>query len=530
MRRWNGWGDPGTVQPLPESGLQFLAVRAGATQAPADAGLESALAMVPDSRLQDWSGVDASALARLGHARGQSLPDWLAMRHGRMGPFPDAVATPRSHAQVVELVAEAVRRGVVVIPYGGGTSVVGHLGPPSGSRPVLSVDLGLLARMTALDETNRLATIGAGAPGPVVEAQLQAAGYTLGHYPQSWEYSTLGGWVAARSSGQESLRYGRIEQLFAGGRLVSPAGELDLPPIPASSAGPDLRELVLGSEGRLGILTEAAVRVRPVPEREAAYGVFFRDWSAAITAVRHLAQARLPLAMLRLSNPAETETQLMLADASRGIGALDRYLRLRGAGEGRCMLLIAIAGERREFRFARRRALDLARKFGGLVAGQAVGRAWRRSRFSGAYLRNSLWDAGYAVDTVETAVNWSRVTATMRSVEDAARQALADWDERLHVFAHLSHVYPQGSSIYTTFVYRLSGDYDTDLARWKGLKSRVCETIVTQGGTISHQHGVGIDHKPYLPAEKGELGIIVLRDALRALDPDGLMNPGKLLD
>lgn len=530
MRRWNGWGDTGVEHHVPAQGLAFIAERAGVSAPPRDASLETALAGVPDSRLADWTDVDTGSEARLRHARGQSLPDWLAMRHGRMEPFPDAVASPRSHDEVVRLIAGAVRRGVRVIPYGGGTSVVGHLSPPPGSRPVLSLDLGLLARLTDLDETSRLATIGAGAPGPVVESQLRAHGYMLGHFPQSWEYSTLGGWVVTRSSGQESLRYGRIEQLFAGGRLVSPAGELDVPTVPASSAGPDLRELVMGSEGRLGVLTEAAVRVRPLPEREAVHGVFFPDWEAAVEAVRAIAQAHLPLAMLRLSNAGETETQLMLAGHSSAIAALDRYLRLRGAGEGRCMLLIAVAGTRRECRFARREALAMARRYGGIHTGRAVGGAWRKSRFSGTYLRNTLWEAGYAVDTVETAVDWPQVTATMCAVEAAAREALAAFDERVHVFAHLSHVYPQGSSIYTTFVYRLSGDYEADLERWRALKSRVSEAIVARGGTISHQHGVGTDHKPYLAAEKGELGIAVIGDALRSLDPEGLMNPGKLLD
>lgn len=530
MRRWNGWGDTGIRRSVPAGGLDFIAKRAGTSAPPRDASLEEALRDVPESRLTDLPGADTSPEKRLRHARGQSFPDWLAMRRGRMGPFPDAVAAPRSHDQVVDLIAAAARRGIVVVPYGGGTSVVGHLSAPAGRRPVLSLDLSLLARLIDLDETSRLATFGAGAPGPVVEAQLRAAGYVLGHYPQSWEYSTLGGWIVTRSSGQQSLRYGRIEQLFAGGRLVAPAGEMRLPTFPASSAGPDLRELVLGSEGRLGVLTEAVVRVRPVPERESFRAVFFPDWETATAAVREIAQARVPLSMLRLSNEAETETQLILAGHERTIGMLDRYLRLRGLGEGRCMLIMGVTGTARECRFARGEAMTAARRHRGIYIGRSVGGAWAASRFSGTYLRNALWEAGYGIDTVETAVDWPRVTRTMRAVEDAARAALADFDERLHVFAHLSHVYPQGSSIYTTFVFRAGGDYDVDLERWRALKARVSEAIVACGGTISHQHGVGSDHKPYLAAEKSDIGLALLADAFRSLDPQGLMNPGKLLD
>lgn len=529
MRRWNGWGDDGVERDAPPAAFAYIAERVGNASPPRDASLAEALHTVPKSGLATMPGVDCGAESRLRHARGQSFPDWLAMRYGRMGPFPDGVATPRCHDDVVAILDQAVRRGVAVIPYGGGTSVVGHLQAEGQGRPVLSLDLSQLARLTDLEPRSRLATIGAGAPGPVVEAQLRAAGYVLGHFPQSWDYSTLGGWVVTRSSGQQSLRYGRIEPLFAGGRLVTPAGPLGLPTTPASAAGPDVRDLVLGSEGRLGVLTEAVVRIRPAPEVEDFHVVFFGDWESAATAVRSLSQAELGLSMLRLSNPAETETQLLLAGHPRAIGTLDRYLRLRGLGQGRCMLLIGITGARVACRLARSAALAIARRHGGVHTGRAIGKAWAASRFSGPYFRNTLWAAGYGVDTVETAVDWPRVTATMEAVEAAARDALAGFDERLHCFTHLSHVYPQGSSLYSTFVFRAGGDYDTDLARWQTLKARVSEAIVAGGGTISHQHGVGKDHQPYLAAEKGELGLRLLHQAMTALDPQGLMNPGKLV-
>lgn len=529
MRRWNGWGDDTVETALPPGGRDFIADRVGDGTPPRDADLERALAAVPESRLADLAGASDAPEARLRHARGHSFPDWLAMRHGRMGPFPDAVATPRSHEETRALLNWAIAAGAAVIPYGGGTSVVGHLNADAGGRPVLSIDMSLMARLLDLDERSRLARFGAGAAGPHLEAQLRARGYLLGHYPQSFEYSTVGGWVAARSSGQQSLRYGRIEQLFAGGRLATPIGELELPTVPASSAGPDLRELVLGSEGRLGLLTEAVVRVRPVPEREAFHVVFFGDWDSAAQATREIAQAQPPLSMLRLSNVCETETQLELAGHPRLIGALRRYLRLRGLGGSPCMLVIGVTGDAREYRYGRDAALAVARRHGGVHTGRGIGKSWAKSRFTGPYLRNALWEAGYGVDTAETAVDWPRVTPTMRAMEDAATGALEAAGERVHVFTHLSHVYPQGSSIYSTFVFRVTGDYDEDLARWCKLKAAVSEVVVAAGGTISHQHGVGVDHKPYLAAEKGEEGLAALRAAFAHFDPQGLMNPGKLL-
>lgn len=531
MRRWNGWGDTSIDQPPPPGSMQFIAAKVGESAPLRDVALDVAMAAVPESRLADWTGVDSSAKARLLHARGQSYPDWLAMRSGRMGPFPDAVARPRSHTDVVELIQQASQRGVIVIPYGGGTSVVGHLNVPPGTRPVLSIDMGAMSRLLDLDTSTRLARFGSGAPGPVLEAQLRAQGFVLGHYPQSFEYSTLGGWIVTRSSGQQSLRYGRIEQLFAGGRLVAPAGELAIPTIPASSGGPDLRELVLGSEGRMGIVTEAQVRVRPVPEYEAFHAIFFGDWHSALNAVRAIAQAKLPLSMLRLSNARETETQLMLAGHERILGALAKYLRLRGQSTGKCMLLMGVTGTRRECGYARGAALALARQHGGVHIGKQIGKGWSKSRFMGPYLRNILWQRGYGVDTAETAVDWSRVSVTMQAMESAAEAVFAQINERVHAFTHLSHVYPQGSSIYSTFVFRATGDYERDLARWRTLKQGVSEAVVAHGGTISHQHGVGTDHKPYLPAEKGgDFGLNPLREAFRCFDPDGLMNPGKLLD
>ncbi|MRW87895.1 FAD-binding protein [Pseudoduganella sp. FT26W] len=528
MRRWNGWGDESVAFALNEEALGFLAQRIGTGTPVADAEFEQASAQLKVSRLPEHRLIDTSPEVRLRNALGQSLPDWLRLRYGVIDTAPDGVAYPESAQDVRELLEYAALHGVALIPQGGGTSVAGHLTAPSGTRSV-AVNMTRMRQLLYLDTESQLATFGAGVFGPDLEAQLRARGYTLGHFPQSFEYSTLGGWVATRSSGQQSLRYGRIEQMFRGGSVETPAGTLHLPTFPASAAGPDLREMVLGSEGRLGILTEATVRVTAAPAYEAFHAVFFPSWSAAETAVRQVVQAGLSLSMLRLSNPLETTTMLALAGHKRMISLLERYLSLRGCKQGKCMLMIGVSGRKSLARAALREALGMTLPHGGVHVGRMMGEKWKQNRFRNVYLRNAAWQHGYAIDTVETAVDWPRVEIMMRAVESAATVALAQYGEKVHAYTHLSHLYAQGASVYTTFVYRLAGDYETDLARWKSLKKAASMAIVENGGTISHQHGVGSDHAPYLAAEKGRLGMSVLRALAEHVDTQQIMNPGKLL-
>jgi alkyldihydroxyacetonephosphate synthase len=535
LRRWNGWGDDTITYPLHEEPLHFLEALVGPGTPPHDAELAPVLLAVPRSRLPAHRLVSTEPLERLRHARGHSLPDWLALRSGQIQTFPDGVAFPEQEADVQELIRFAEAAGACVIPYGGGTSVVGHINPLPDAGPVLTVDLGRLNRLVQFDEASHLATFGAGIAGPDLEAQLRARGCTLGHYPQSFEYSTLGGWIVTRSSGQQSLGYGRIEKLFAGGRLIAPAGTLVLPPFPASAAGPDLREAVLGSEGRLGILTEATVRAAPLPRREEFHGVFFRDLEQGQAAAREMMQARLPLSMVRLSTAIETRTNLALAGHARLIGALERFLSLRGMREDKCMLLLGLTGRDGIVGAALKQALAVATKHGGIHVGQTFGKAWHKSRFLTPYLRNTLWEQGYAIDTLETAAAWSDIPAIVEAIDSALRVGLADAGERVHVFTHLSHLYPYGSSIYTTYLFRSAstGDRAADAAetlrRWQRLKRAASQVILAHGSTISHQHGVGTDHLPYLEQEKGRLGMAALAELCRTFDPQGIMNPGKLI-
>jgi alkyldihydroxyacetonephosphate synthase len=529
MRRWNGWGDDAISYPIPASAISYLNRLVGVGTRPSDCGLQEILPALPKSKLTKQNLITTDPLARLLHARGQSFPDWVDLHSGHINLFPDGVAYPSSEENVIELIHYANQAGIHLIPYGGGTSVVGHIDPVKSKSPVLTIDMSRMNRLIDLDSRSLQATFGTGICGPDLEAQLRAQGFTLGHFPQSFEFSTLGGWIATRSSGQQSLRYGRIERLFAGGKLISPLGELYMPAFPASAAGPDLREIVLGSEGRLGILTEACVRITPIPEREEFHAVFFPNFEYGVEAVKQILSSGLSLCMLRLSTAKETTTTLALAGHENLIGALERLLSIRGMGDDKCMLLLGFSGKPALVRVNRSEALNITSKFSGAHIGKTFGEQWQKNRFRTPYLRNTLWEMGYGVDTLETAIDWSNTQKMVEQIEEALSTTMAAFNEKVHIFTHLSHVYPYGSSVYTTYLFRLPSSPEETLARWHAMKSTASQAIINLGGTISHQHGVGLDHLPYLEKEKGSIGIEAINTLCHQFDPKGIMNPGKLV-
>lgn len=537
MRAWNGWGTGQYGMDLPENGQKFLAERIGLGHQLTDATLESVCSQVPDSRL---AGMDLSALSnqdlvrtdaetRVRHARGQSFPDWLALRSGNLGLFPDAVSFPETSDQVAELLQFAEKYNIDVIPYGGGTSVAGHINPQASERAVLTLSLARMNRLLDIDKESQIATFGAGTPGPLLEQLLRAEGYTLGHFPQSFELSTVGGWVASRSSGQQSLRYGRIEQMFAGGRVETLQGTLDIPTIPASSAGPDVREMILGSEGRMGVITEVKVRVTPIAAKETFYVAFFPSWEDARTATRQIKQQGISLSMLRVSNAIETETQLALAGHPGQIALLQKGLSLMGIKDGKCMLTFGTTGTKSQCKTALKETRTLIKNNNGLYTGTYLGKKWAEKRFAMPYLRESLWKLGYAVDTLETATTWDNVDFLLEKMESSLRDGLKQHGKPVHVFTHLSHFYNQGCSIYTTYIFSNGNTPEETLAYWRDLKHNTSEAIVNNGGTISHQHGVGKDHAPYMHVEKGPLGMRAIGALVKEFDPEVRLNPGTLI-
>jgi alkyldihydroxyacetonephosphate synthase len=529
MRRWNGWGDEAEASHVGAAARRFLETRLGPATGPREATLAEVVAQVPHSRVDPVAGLlDTDPEVRVRRARGQSFPDLIALRSGRLEAVPDAVATPTTNEAVRRLIDHARTVGARLIPYGGGTSVVGGVTARASADPLITVDLAGLADLKALDERSGLVTVGAGMTGPALAAHLEPRGLTIGHEPQSFELATVGGWVAARGSGLRSFGSGRIEGLFAGGTLEAPAGTLAMPPHPASAAGPDLRHLVLGSEGRLGFLTDTVLRTSPLPEVDRLEAYALPGWTAGHEAVRALAQARPRLSVLRLSTPVERQTLLGFADKPDQVRLLKGYLRARSVPRDWSLLLVGVAGTGASARAAAREARSILRPFGA-VAVPALAQTWSRTRFRSPYLRNTLWTMGYGSDTLETATTWSNVPRLLARLQAAVAVALEPSGEKVHVFTHLSHLYPSGSSLYLTYLFRLGPNPDETLERWRAIKRAASTTIEAEGATITHHHGVGTDHAPYLAAEKGPLGMAALEAVVRTFDPEGLMNPGVLL-
>jgi alkyldihydroxyacetonephosphate synthase len=483
---------------------------------------------LPESAREEMAvllGVDHVLTApedRLGRASGLSYLDLLRRRGQGDFPVPDAVVLPADPEQVQGVLEICARYDVGVVPFGGGTSVVGGVSALRGSKDaVVTLDLARLDRLVSVDPVSRIAVLQAGVRGPDAERLLGAYGFTLGHVPQSFERATIGGFAATRSAGQASAGYGRFEDMVSGVRLATPRGEWRLGVAPASAAGPDLRQLAVGSEGALGVITEVALRVRPVPLVRHYTGYVLDGWERGSAAVRTLAQHRVPADVIRLSDVDETEVSLSL-NAGWKTSALRRYLDTRGVLEP-CLLIVGFEGQSTHEVSARRRETGrLLKKAGALRLGRTLGESWRRGRFSGPRQRDALLDNGVCVETLETAAHWSKLSQLRDEVRDALTKSLGS----PIVMCHVSHAYETGASLYFTVL--TARDSDDPIGQWERAKRAACEAIDGLG-TISHHHAVGVDHASYLEAEIGTLGIDVLRAAKAAVDPTGILNPGKLL-
>jgi len=530
-RRLGGWGFEGVSFAPSLQLMAWLEQRIGPAQHP----VAQRAAPPPDMPPADLGPLPAEVsddlLDRLAHARGQGLPDVLRLRSGLVPALPDGVCRPRDAAEVARVLKACTERGVKVIPWGGGTSVTGGVNVLAGEAPVLSLDLERLAGLGSLDEVSGLATFGPGTRGPAVEGALAEHGLTLGHFPQSWELATVGGWVVTRSSGQESLGYGRIEDMVAGLELHSPAGPLRVAARPASAAGPDLARLVMGSEGRLGVVTEVTLRVRSRPSITEVVGALLPDLARGLDVVRTLVRGGVRLTMIRLSDAPETAVAMAV-----GVGAsplrplVERYLRLRGVGDGACLLLFGAAGDPEEVGMSLDEARETVREHRGVSLGHRPGRQWLRDRFRHPYLRESLLDIGYATDTLETAAPWSAAVGLRHKVVAAITGALEDEDERVAVLCHVSHPYRDGASLYFTFFFRCAEDTAATIARWARIKRSATEALAAAGATLSHHHGIGQWHAPWLEREIGPLGRAALEAAATTFDPSRIMNPRVLLD
>jgi alkyldihydroxyacetonephosphate synthase len=470
---------------------------------------------------------------RVAHVLGRSYKDLVRLRSGSIYRAPDAILFPEDEGSVTGVLAIARRRRYAIVPFGGGTSVVGGVEPLADGTyaATLTLDLRRMNRVQAIDEHAGLVVAQPGIRGPLLEEALRAKGLTLGHFPQSWEFSTLGGWIATRAAGGLSNRYGRIDDLVVGLRLVTPTRRITVRPLPGEDHGPDLKELVLGSEGALGVITEATLRVRPVPSTRRFASRLFRTFEDGLASLRAMAQEDALPDMTYLSD--EEETRFAAAQAGiepeSGGPAMGLALKLLGTRgfslQQGSLLLMGFEGTQSRVAHRRRRALRCARPAANVGTGPA--KRWYSERFETPYLRDSLVDHGILVETVETAVSWSNLRAVYRAGGKALQGALWDHGGAGLVLCHISHVYSDGASLYFTIFG--TAQEGLEVAQWETVKDAVTGAFIESGGALSHHHGIGADHAPYLRRVIGEDGLIVLRALKRELDPEGIMNPGKLL-
>jgi alkyldihydroxyacetonephosphate synthase len=524
--KWNAWGDPAAAKPLSD-GIRALL----------DQALGVKDSMAPELKADDvrvrpssLSSADRDALAeivgtdncttddhvRLLHAGGKSTLDLLRRADRGEQDAPDAVLTPGSEEEVAEVLRFCSQAGIAVVPFGGGTSVVGGLDPVRGPfDAAITLDLRRFDQLLALDATSGEAELGAGVTGPEAERLLGERGFSLGHFPQSFQFATIGGFAATRSSGQDSAGYGRINDMIRGLTAVTPVGVLDLGRAPASAAGPDLRELIVGSEGLFGVITRVRLRVHPTPEATRYEAWSFPDFETGAAALRAVVQTGTGPTVIRLSDEAETGVNL----------ATTERIGLQQVTGG-CLAVTVFEGTaaHAESRHGETRALLEAH--GGTSLGEEPARAWEHGRYGAPYLRDSLLAAGALCETLETATTWSNLSALKAAVTEALSSALAESGTPALVLCHISHVYPTGASLYFTVV---AGQRGNAIEQWRKAKTAASDAMMRTGATITHHHAVGADHRPWMRDEVGDLGVAVLRAVNATLDPAGILNPGKLI-
>lgn len=522
---WDAWGIPAGHKPLSASIRTLLTQVFGVSGDPVarrdegDVPLREST-LTPTQRDGLVAVVGAGSISvdhhdRLRHAGGKSTPDLLRRRTDGPQDAPDAIIFPADHEQVLAVLAYCADNAIAVVPFGGGTSVVGGVDPVRGRfDTVIALDLRRLDGISDIDPISGTATLGAGLTGPLAEELLAAHGLSLGHFPQSFEFASIGGFAATRSSGQASAGYGRFDDMVQRLKIATPSGTIELGRAPASAAGPDLRELFVGSEGALGVITEVTLRVHPVPETIGYQAWSFPDFETGAAALRSVVQAGAAPTVLRLSD--EVETGINLA----------RSADIGGKSVPGCLAITTFEGTEAHVAARSAEAGALLAAAGGTALGQTPAREWEHGRFAAPYMRDALLDVGVLCETLETATTWANLAELKAKVTAALTDSLGGQGTPPLVMCHISHTYPTGASLYFTVIAK---QLDDPITQWSIAKRAVGDAIVAAGGTITHHHAVGTDHRPWIPDEIGDLGVRVLRAVKRELDPLGILNPGKLV-
>jgi alkyldihydroxyacetonephosphate synthase len=482
------------------------------------------------------ANVSLDALNRVVHGRGKSLRDLVRQRRGQFDRLPDAVVAPADEAEVAAVMHAALDADAVLIPYGGGTSISGSLEPPvEETRPVISIDLQRLDRVLEIDAVARLARVQAGIYGPELERQLGEHGWTFGHFPDSFTHSTLGGWIATRSSGMQSDRYGDISDLTRAVRVVTPVGPLTTRAVPHTSTGPSVREMVLGSEGRLGVITEATIHVRRTPASRIILGYLFPDWGEALAAMRDIAASEAEPSVTRVSDSWETRFSFATRKEPTRLdhiksAALQTYLkRRRGYDvEAMCLSFIGYEGTQRHVAEQRRLVGRIVARHGGICIGSSPGELYDQKKFDTPYIRDFLLDRGALADVSETSAPWSALANVYDAVMRAARDAFAKLGVKGYIMCHLSHSYHSGACLYFTFAIRPRAGMEP-LDQYGQVKSAIQQAFIDNGATLSHHHAVGTEHAQWLEDDISAPGVVMMRGLFEGIDPGRNLNPGKIL-
>jgi alkyldihydroxyacetonephosphate synthase len=548
--KWWGWGLAGaefTHEDKPDLGPFIKQVIGVDVERVTAAPIQFDDLQIPAPRLPDdlrialdqavtAAFLSVDPLDRLIHARGKSLRDLIRQRRGDLARVPDVVVRPGSEDQVTAVLRAAVSFDAVVIPFGGGSSISGSLeAPASETRPVISVDLVRLDKLLSIDRSSRLARVQAGVFGPHLEEQLGAQGYTFGHFPDSFTHSTLGGWIATRSSGMQSDRYGDIADMTKGLRVVTPSGTLVTRPISTTSTGPSVREMVLGSEGRLGLITEATVHVRQIPERRTILGYLFPTFAAGLAAMRDIAASECSVSVTRVSDAHETQFSFAmrkrptLAEKLQS-KALRTFLQRRLGFDLSQMSLSFIGYEGSDAHVAEQRkaAGRIVKRHAGLCIGSGPGALYDQKKFDTPHIRDFLLDRGAAGDVSETAMPWSQLTPVYDTVTAAAYGAFAELGVQGYLMCHLSHSYHAGACLYFTFAFQPTPGGDM-IAEYDVVKSAIQQAFVDNGATLSHHHAVGTEHARWLEQDISAPGVAMLEALFDGTDPGRHLNPGKIV-
>jgi alkyldihydroxyacetonephosphate synthase len=548
--KWWGWGEEGisfhyadkpafaafikthidvdvTQEPITVAHLDKLPV-APSLAPPA---LRTALqAVVGPGNLKDDS------LDRVVHAYGKGLRDLVRIRRGDMGRLPDLVVYPGSEHDVEGIVKAALSANAVLIPFGGGTNISGSLeAPRTERRPVISIDMSRMNHVLEIDVVSRIARVQAGALGPDIERHLNEKGWTLGHYPDSFKHSTLGGWIATRSSGMQSDKYGDIADLTRAVRVVTPAGTLVTRVVPSASTGPSVREMVLGSEGRLGIITEATVHVHRIPQKREIYGYLFPNWPGGLQAMAAIAASDAFPSVTRVCDANETQfyfaTKKHEGFLSRARSAASKlYLQRikRFDVQQMCLSFIGYEGSEEHVKTQKRLVDEIVARHGGICVGTGPGELYDRKKFDTPYLRDFLLDRGALADVSETAVPWSQLESLHEGVMSRARTAFDKIGVKGYIMCHLAHSYHSGACLYFTFAFRPSDDARS-LEQYDVVKGSIQQGFIDLGGTLSHHHGVGVEHAAWLSQDISPVGVTLIRSLLDGVDPGQNFNPGKIV-